>query len=801
MIRPGEQGRYVVKDPRNSSYYTLGEEEHFLLAELDGTKSAEVLSGTFEERFGQPLPPEELDSFLQQVRTLGFLEPDPVLTGAQEPRGSVSATPRAAAPRPRRRQSILYWRKSLFDPDQFFDWLEPKIRFFWTPAFLAISAATIIAAGALVWVHRSDLTTSFGHVLRWETVAIVWLVMLGVLTCHEFAHGLTCKHHGGEVREVGFLLMYLLPCFYCNVSDAWLFREKSKRLWVTLAGGYFELYLWALAVFIWRITPEQSLTNYLAFIVFSVCGVQTLFNFNPLLKLDGYYLLSDGLGIPNLHGRALGLIKATFRWIVWGAPRPSGERRKRLLFTYGVLSWCFSLFILATMLVGVLRFSGRKWGLLGTIGAGALWFVAMRGLFRGFLGGEVRKMIFKRTRRAVLWVLVLGGLSAALVLIEMEDWAGGSFKVRSASRVELRAEQPGYLKDVYFDEGEQVPSGAIVARLEVPDLATSLAKKLAETREVEAKLSLLLSGPRAEEVAEQRLRVERGIAWRDLAAEDLKKAKEALGEELARLEQLVVQFRAEQVAAADALKRTKALLEQGLLAEQEYLDADRKQRIALALLNQARAEKRVREKKGVIEAQAELARRDKELAEARAALTLLLAGTRPEEIDMERAHLARLREEVAYLEVVREKLTVYSPVPGVITTPRLKEKAGQYVREGEPIAVVEDPGGLEVEIEMAEEEVARVLAGQSVRLKARALPFETFQARVDRIAPTASCPVEKVALPGAQGAVTVYCRLERSGSAILPGMTGYARVATGHRPVGRIIIDRALRFLRTEFWW
>jgi hypothetical protein len=137
----------------------------------------------------------------------------------------------------------------------------------------------------------------------------------------------------------------------------------------------------------------------------------------------------------------------------------------------------------------------------------------------------------------------------------------------------------------------------------------------------------------------------------------------------------------------------------------------------------------------------------------------------------------------------------------VITTPRLKEKARQYVREGDLIAVVEDPADLEVEIDLAEEEVARVLPRQSVRLKARALPFETFHGQVDRIAPTASSAAEKAAVPGAQGAVTVYCRFERSASAILPGMTGYARIATGRRALGRILVDRVLRFLRTEFWW
>jgi hypothetical protein len=128
--------------------------------------------------------------------------------------------------------------------------------------------------------------------------------LLAVGLLHEFAHGLTCKHHGGEVREIGVLLLFFMPCLYCNVSDAWLFKEKSKRLAVALAGGYFELFLWSLAAFVWRLALPGTLPHQLAFVVVTVCGVGTLLSFNPLLKLDGYYLLSDGLEVPNLQRRA-----------------------------------------------------------------------------------------------------------------------------------------------------------------------------------------------------------------------------------------------------------------------------------------------------------------------------------------------------------------------------------------------------------------------------------------------------------------------------------------------------------------
>src|SRR4029078_13555837 len=125
----------------------------------------------------------------------------------------------------------------------------------------------------------------------WQVLALFWVTVVITMFLHEFAHGLTCKHYGGEVHEVGVLIMFFPPCLYCNVSDAWLFSEKSKRIWVGLAGPFLDLCMWAVATFLWRLTVQDTAFNYTAWTVMATCASRTFLNFNPLLKSDGYYLL------------------------------------------------------------------------------------------------------------------------------------------------------------------------------------------------------------------------------------------------------------------------------------------------------------------------------------------------------------------------------------------------------------------------------------------------------------------------------------------------------------------------------
>jgi multidrug efflux pump subunit AcrA (membrane-fusion protein) len=378
----------------------------------------------------------------------------------------------------------------------------------------------------------------------------------------------------------------------------------------------------------------------------------------------------------------------------------------------------------------------------------------------------------------------------------MEHVSKGSFQVRPLARAELRAPVAGFLKSVYRVECDRVSPGTLIARLEIPDLASRIAQKDAEVREARARLRLLTEGARREELVQHRRRVERARAWRDLGQQDLARAQQGLKDDLARLEAQVAQHRAEYDHAAGVLARSQSLLARRTIAVEQYREAESLCRSSLAQVNQAEAQQRARRAEGTVVAEAELARREQGLAEAQAALTLLEAGTRPEEIEAARACLAKLEEEASYLQGLREKLQIFSPVPGLITTPRLREKIGQYLREGELICEVKGSLVLEAEIALAEQDVARVRPGQTIELKARSLPFHTFSARADRIAPSAAQDEKKT-----QSTVTVYCRLEDPATVLRPGMTGYARIACGRRPIGEILAEHIQGFLRTEFWW
>lgn len=792
LIKEMATGEHVVKDPRAGTYFNFPAQESFLLLQLDGKQTVNDICQQFEQRFGEPISPDDVDQFVGLVQTQGFLETeetrDVVTVPAAPSTFKIPTSPLELA------KTVLFWRFSAFDPDRFFNWLEPKIAWMWSAAFFWSTLTLIGVASFILWTSWHEYTDYLPEILSWETILIAWVVLCIVTTGHEFAHGLTCKHYGGEVHELGFMLMFFMPCFYCNVSDAWLIREKSRRLWVTLAGSYFDLCLWAIATIVWRLTLPYSVPYHMAWVVMSICGGRVFLNINPLFKLDGYYLLSDLLEIPNLRERSIDHFMAHVRWILWGAPRPEAKPRGTLLFWFGAAAWGFTIFYLSLMLIGMHHYLLRSLGLFGILLLAGLAWIVLPGLTSGLFEGEVKKMLRERWTRTALWIAIPAAVLVLSFIIRMDDWVSGTFKSRATVRAEVRAPVNGFLRIAYADEGHRVSQGAPVVLLEIPDLESKLAQRKAEETEITARLRALEIGARPEELAELRDKVKRAKTWRDRAKLELERKQDAFKEELNRVDEQILQAQTQLDFNKGVLERSKRLVEKKALPQDHVYEAEKQVLLAQAHLAQTKAGKRERQLLGNLDAEGELAKRDKEYADAASALKLLEAGTRVEELEAERAKLARVKEDRAFLERQREKLKVTSPVPGLVITPHLMEKVGQYFKEGDLICEIEEPASMAIEIPLEEQDIARVTTGLQVDLKPRSQPFHTISAKVCHIASQAT--VGKV-----QSTVNVCCTPDESSDELRANMTGYARIYTDRTSLASYVGHRVWRYFRTEIWW
>src|SRR5262249_42860953 len=191
--------------------------------------------------------------------------------------------------------------------------------------------------------------------------------------------------------------------------------------------------------------------------------------------------------------------------------------------------------------------------------------------------------------RAAGWLLAGGGVGAVLILGPVEDRAGGSLEAAPVTRAEVRAPVAGFLREVFYDEGDRVPPGATVARLEVPDLDSQLAQKQAAVREAAARVRLLEEGARPEAGAEQRGRVARARSWRDLAGQDLARSRDALRETLDALDKQIAQCRAEEEYYHTVMTQATQLLGQQAISTREYREAEKEVQVARAREQQAQA--------------------------------------------------------------------------------------------------------------------------------------------------------------------------------------------------------------------
>jgi len=400
----------------------------------------------------------------------------------------------------RQRQSRLFsffsWRFPLFDPERFLRRLMPAVRplFGWFGAVLWL--AVVLPALVLAAAHWSDLTMNvLDRVLVPQNLLFLWLLFPAIKVFHEFGHAFATKAFGGEVHEMGVMLLVLTPVPYVDASSAWAFRDKWKRVLVGAAGMLVELFIAALALFIW-LSTEPGIVRGIAYNAIFIAGISTiLFNANPLLRYDGYYILADLIEIPNLRPRAsayLGYLCERYLFGSHAAELPPATFGERVWFVgWGVLSFVYRIFVVVAILLYLADYLFSLGALLAILAA-VVWAAIPLGKGVHFLFTHPRLNLVRSraiTVTAALVIFVAGLIG--LVPVPYRSDAEGVIWIPEEAFVRAGAE--GFIGAVTAQPGARVRKGEPVIALTNPALATEEQVLVARLRELEARYVQYLS--------------------------------------------------------------------------------------------------------------------------------------------------------------------------------------------------------------------------------------------------------------------------------------------------------------------
>jgi putative peptide zinc metalloprotease protein len=476
---------YVIKDPLALKYFRFKIEEYFLLEQFDGKHTLQEVKKAFERKYRpQTISIEDLTRFVAQLHEAGIIQID---------------SPEQAKVLIRRRKknrwrkvwaffaNILFIKIPIIDPERLLTRMYPYFRWIFTRTFITISVMSMLTAVALVatnWKTFYDKLPDFQSFFNWWTIASFWVCLAVVKVIHEFGHGLTAKHFGGEVHEMGILFLVLTPALYCDVTDSWLLPNKWKRIWISAAGIYVECFLASIATFVWWYSRD-GLLNSLAMATMFICSVNTImFNANPLLRYDGYYVMADWLEIPNLRIKSTQFFGYLIQEKVLGLEIPVQsylpKARRYLFVTYAIASYVYRWFVTFAILwflsqvlkpyklesVSYLLAVGSVVPLVGVPSYQIVKFLRTPGRLR-----KVKKA------RASAYGLAAIALVCGILLIPTPLRIQGAMVLKLGKPEEVYAEVEGRLVGLNIKNGDLVTKDTVLATLSNPEKQKELTQK------------------------------------------------------------------------------------------------------------------------------------------------------------------------------------------------------------------------------------------------------------------------------------------------------------------------------------
>jgi len=467
---------YVVKDPISLKYYRFDPEHYRVLELLDGTKSLDDIRTQLLVDFPYVrVSLADLHGVVADLHTKGIVYSD------RPGQGFVMLERRKDERRKRWlsvAQNILSLRLPGWDPEWTLARLHPLIAWLYRPWGVTLQVSIVAAAYLLLAMQFETFQQNlpeFKQFFGWPNLIYMYLTLAATKVLHELGHGLTCRHFGGECHEIGVIFLVFSPTMYCDVSDSWMLPSKWQRIAIGAAGMWVESVISSVALFVWWFT-HPGLLHHLCLNIFFISTVSTVvFNANPLMRYDGYYMLSDLLEIPNLAEKSRTLLRNAFARECLGIETRENafmpERGRGWLILYAVASTAYRWLVLFG--ITLFLYTVLKPYELQSIGI-ALAVSSAAGIVISLIVTVVRIITAPRNKplslpRMAATLLVVAAVVALALTIPLPLHVEAPFLIEPHQVRHVYAAVPGTLAEILVKPGDTVARGVLLMRLADPE--------------------------------------------------------------------------------------------------------------------------------------------------------------------------------------------------------------------------------------------------------------------------------------------------------------------------------------------
>jgi putative peptide zinc metalloprotease protein len=385
--------------------------------------------------------------------------------------------------------NYLFFRIRLVNPDRFLTMFLPVVRWAFTPGYL-VGLGGLALVGLFLISRQFDLYThSLVELFTIDGLLWMGLALSATKVIHEMGHGFAAKRFGCRVPSMGIAFLVLWPVLWTDTTDAWRLADRRQRLAIDVAGVLAEISVAAAASILWAVLPDGPVRN-AAFVLSSSTWILTLFiNVSPLMRFDGYYVLSDALDIPNLQERGFAHARWGLRELLFRPratpPESFSPAMSRILVAYALASWTYRFVLFTGIAVVVYHITFRSLGLV--LMAVELWYFVTRPVLRE-LAVWARTMRTQRINTNTTISLLIMAAAVAILVVPWRDKIDAPGVLRAARQVTLYTNEPGRLLTVP-SEAQRFSEGQAVFTLASPEVTHDLKVAVANLNAAEADLA------------------------------------------------------------------------------------------------------------------------------------------------------------------------------------------------------------------------------------------------------------------------------------------------------------------------